>query len=213
MGSSFGDVPLVELLASSDAGIEQISLQHGVVLRHDWDHHGRIFRALAFVDGRGVGRNQRVEFAKPVSDAAAVEAGGELAVIGINIVDVADVAVINLLVVVVLDLHSLVAGREGPTEPLDLALSGGGQRRLQFDVERACADAAPVDWAQNLDSPNGVEADAFRDNTHGRGGLDSKGEHDAIRAKKSLSACSNTKYFQLPTPSHLSKNAPSLQDT
>jgi hypothetical protein len=44
-----------------------------------------------------------------------------------------------------------------------------------------------------------------------------KGEEDArvqergIRAKISLSACSNTKYLQRPTPSHLSKNAPSLQ--
>jgi hypothetical protein len=33
-----------------------ISRQHGVVLRHDRDDHGRIFRALAFVVGRGVGR-------------------------------------------------------------------------------------------------------------------------------------------------------------
>jgi hypothetical protein len=41
------------LLAPSDAGIEQISLWHGVVLRHDRDDHGRIFRALAVVDGRG----------------------------------------------------------------------------------------------------------------------------------------------------------------
>jgi hypothetical protein len=32
-----------------------------------------------------------------------------------------------------------------------------------------------------------------------------------IRAKIPLSACSNTKYFQRPTPSHLGKNAPNLQ--
>jgi len=32
-----------------------------------------------------------------------------------------------------------------------------------------------------------------------------------IRAKISLSACSNTKYFQRPSSSDLSKNAPSLQ--
>jgi hypothetical protein len=35
-----------------------------------------IFRALAFVDGRGIGRHQRIEFAKPVGDGAAVELGG-----------------------------------------------------------------------------------------------------------------------------------------
>ena len=44
-----------------------------------------------------------------------------------------------------------------------------------------------------------------------------KGEEDArvqergIRAKISLNACSNTKYFQRPTSSYLGKNAPSLQ--
>ena len=44
-----------------------------------------------------------------------------------------------------------------------------------------------------------------------------KGEEDArvqergIRAKISLSACSNTKYFQRPTSSYLGKNAPGLQ--
>ena len=31
---------------------------------------------------------------------------------------------VDLLVVVVLDLHHLVAGREGPAEPLHLALAG-----------------------------------------------------------------------------------------
>jgi len=40
----------------------------------------------------------------------------------------------DLLVVVVLDLHHLIAGREGPTEALDLTLAGRVQRRLSFDV-------------------------------------------------------------------------------
>ena len=84
-------------------------------------------------------------------------------VVGINIVDIADVAVIDLLVVVVLDLHHLVAGRKGPAEPLDLALAGGIQRRLQFDVERARTDAAAVHRAQNLDVANGIEAEALGD--------------------------------------------------
>ena len=33
--------------AAGDAGVEQITLQHGVVLRHDGNHHGWVFRALA----------------------------------------------------------------------------------------------------------------------------------------------------------------------
>ena len=98
-----------------------------------------------------------------VGDSAAVETGGELAVAGIDIFNVANVPVIQHLVVVVLDLHDLVARRKGPAEPLDLMLSGGVQRRLQFDVERACADAAPVHGAQNLDVANGIEAEARGD--------------------------------------------------
>ena len=87
--------------------------------------------------------------------------GGQLAGVGIDVVDVADVAVVDLLVVVVLDLHHLVAGREGPAETLDLALAGGVQRRLQFDVERAGADAAAVHRAQHLDVADGIEAEAL----------------------------------------------------
>lgn len=44
-------------LAAGDAGVEQIALQHGVVLRHDRNHHGWVFRALALVDARGVRRH------------------------------------------------------------------------------------------------------------------------------------------------------------
>ena len=74
-----------QLLAAGNASIEQISLQHGVVPRHDQDDHSRIFRVLAFVDGRGVGLRQRIEFAKSVGDGAAVEVGSNLTVVGINI--------------------------------------------------------------------------------------------------------------------------------
>ena len=75
---------------------------------------------MALVNGCRISGHQRVEFAEAIGDSAPVETGGELAGIGIDIVDVADVAVIDLLVIIVLDLHDLVAGREGPAETLDL---------------------------------------------------------------------------------------------
>src|SRR5262244_3450860 len=89
------------------------------------DDHGRILRTLAFVDGHGVGRHQRVEFAKSVGDGAAVKAGDEFAIVGIDVIDIADVTVINILCVVVLNLHHLFAGRESPPEALDLTLARG----------------------------------------------------------------------------------------
>src|SRR5262249_38327916 len=123
----------------------------------------RVFRALAFVDRRGIGRHQRVKFAKAVGHGTSVETGGELAGVGINIVDIANVAVVNVFVVVVLDLHDLVPRREGPTKPLDLALAGRVQRRLEFNVQRAGASAAAVHRAQHLNVTDGIEVKALGD--------------------------------------------------
>ncbi len=53
-----------------------------------------------------------------------VEPRGQLPGIGIDIGNLPDIAVVDLLVVVVLDLHHLVARREGPAEAFDLALAG-----------------------------------------------------------------------------------------
>src|SRR5262249_48137439 len=101
------------------------------MLSEYWDDHGGIFRPPAFVNGRRVRRHQRIEFTESVRDGPAIEANNYLARVGGNIVDGADVAVVDLLVVVVLDLHDLIAGRKGPTEPLDLAVASGIERRLQ----------------------------------------------------------------------------------
>jgi hypothetical protein len=54
--------------AAGDTRVQQIALQHGVVLGHDRDNDGWVFRALAFVDRRGVSRHERVQFAKAVGN-------------------------------------------------------------------------------------------------------------------------------------------------
>jgi ABC-type glutathione transport system ATPase component len=69
----------------------------------------------------------------------------------------------HVFVVVVLDLHDLVTEGEGPTETLDLALAGGVQRRLKFDIQRAGSDATAVHRAQHLNVTDGIEAEALRD--------------------------------------------------
>jgi hypothetical protein len=112
------------------------------------------------VDGRGVGRNQCVEFAEPVGDGAAIEAGGELAIIGINIVDGR-----------CRRYRPPCRSRFRSASPCRQAQKSNRtsrpcalrwvHRRLQFNVERACADAAPIHGGQNLDVANGVEAKAL----------------------------------------------------
>src|SRR5512139_28337 len=110
-----------------------------------------------------IGRHQHVEFAKPVSDRATVKARNDFACIGVDVADIADVAVIDLLIVIVLDLHDLVAGGEGPAEPLHLAITCGIERCLQFDVQRPCTYAAAVHRTKHLDVTNGIEAEPPRD--------------------------------------------------
>src|SRR5262249_48225890 len=82
--------------------------------------------------------------AEAIDYGTSVEAGSKLAFVKVNVHDITDVTIVDLLVVVVLDLHDLVAGCEGPAESLDLTFAGRIQGRLQFDVERARTNSAPV---------------------------------------------------------------------
>src|SRR5215813_1076757 len=56
------------------------------------DYHRGIFGSLALVNGRRVGRHQHVQLAESISDGPAIEAHSDLARVGFNIVDVADIA-------------------------------------------------------------------------------------------------------------------------
>ena len=72
-----------------------------------------------------VAGDEDVEFAEGVGHRLAVEVDRHLAEIGIDVGDVADVAVVDLPFLVVLDLHDLVARRVGPAEAIDLLRAGG----------------------------------------------------------------------------------------
>src|SRR4029077_7357897 len=99
------------------------------------DNHRRIFRSLTLVNSRCVGWYQHVEFAKPVGYGSSVKAYNDLTSVRVYSVDVTYIAVVNLLLVVIFDLHHLVARSKGPAEPLDLSVTGGIQRCLQLDVQ------------------------------------------------------------------------------
>src|SRR5262249_52708740 len=133
------------------------------MLSEHWDDYSGIFRSLAFVNGRRVGRHHHIEFTESVFDGSAVEANSYFPSIGVDIVNGADVAVVNLLVVVVLDLHHLVAGGKSPAEAFNLAVAGGIERCLQFDVQRARTNTTPIHRTQHLDVADGIEAKSFRD--------------------------------------------------
>ena len=92
-----------------------------------------------------------------------VKARNDLACIGVDIVDIADIAVVDLLVVIVFDLHDLVVGGERPTEPLHLTITGGVESGLQLDVQRTCTHTAAVHRTKHLDVADGIEAEPPRD--------------------------------------------------
>jgi hypothetical protein len=150
-------------LAAGHPGVEEIPLQHRVMLGECRDDNGGIFGALALMNRRRIGRHQRVELAESVGHGPAVEAGGEFARVCIDIYDVADIAVVDLLLVVVFDLHDLIAGCEGPAEPFDFPLPSRIERSLQVDVERARTDATAVHRAQHLNLMDRIEAKPARD--------------------------------------------------
>ena len=108
------------------------------------DHDGGVFRALAFVDRRGVSENELIKFAKAKRDFPAIELSDELAFLDVDARYDAEIAVIDVFVVVVLDLHDLVARAEGPAEAFDADLARRVQRRLQLDVEGTGTEAAAV---------------------------------------------------------------------
>src|SRR4029453_6668449 len=106
---------------------------------------------------------QRVELAEAIGDRTPVEAGGEFLRLRIDVVDIANVAVVDLLVVVIFVLHTLVAERKSPAKALHLTLSRGVQGGLKLNVQRTGADAAAVHRTEHLNVADGIEAKAFWD--------------------------------------------------
>src|SRR5271165_86889 len=152
-----------QALPARHARIDQVPLQHWVVLRRQRDDHSRVFRPLALVDCCRIGQHQLIELAKAVSNFATLEVDAELAFLHVDARHDAEVAVVHVLVVVVLDLHHLVARAECPAEALDADIARRVQRVLQLDIERASPEAAAVHRAEHLNVADRVKPEAFRD--------------------------------------------------
>src|SRR6185437_7422747 len=131
------------------------------MLRHQRDHHRRIFRALALVDRRSIRQHQLIEFAEAVGHLPAVKADDKLALLLSDPLHDAKIAVVDLTVVIVLDLHDLVARTEGPAKTLNACLAWWIERLLQFDVQRASAQPTTVHWAQHLNIADRVQSEGL----------------------------------------------------
>jgi hypothetical protein len=107
------------------------------MLRQHGNDDRRVFRALTFMDGYGIGRHQGVELTEAVGYKTPVEAGSEFALVKVDVYDTADVPIVDLLIMIVLDLHDLVAGREHPAEFFHFSFAGAAC--ISMFSERASA--------------------------------------------------------------------------
>ena len=126
---------------AGDGGVEQVAAQHATVLAQQRQHHGRVFRALRLVDGDRVGDGQLVQLVGGIGQPAPVDGDLERLARGSMRGDPADIAVVDLALVVVLELHHLVAERRSGSGRASSASGGSGLRwRLQQLVERLGAE-------------------------------------------------------------------------
>ena len=142
-----------QLFGAGDGRIQQIPLQHQIMLGGHRHHHARILRALALMDRNGERMDQFVHFQKVVHHRRAVDADGEGLLQNIHARHAANVAVVDVFIVVVYRLHHLVAHAEQPPAQLALrlALHTRIKRFLQQQVEIAHAHRAVVHGRQHLD--------------------------------------------------------------
>jgi hypothetical protein len=81
----------------------------------------------------------------------------------INAMDGTNVAVVNFFVVIVLDLHDLVASRKGPAKLLNFFVARGIKRRLQLNVQGPRTNSTPVHRVQHLDVADRIETKPLGD--------------------------------------------------
>ena len=124
-----------ELFGAGDGGVDEAALEENVVLGADGDDDAGELAALAFVNRQRIGGLELVELAGFVFDRAlGIEADVQLHGIGVDGGDVADVAIEDLFVVVVVRLDDLVADAEGRLKALDLEFDLVG--RIEGELQR-----------------------------------------------------------------------------
>ena len=134
---------------AGDGRVDQVALQHHVVAGIENHDDGGVFAALALVDGAGVGELQFVEFVILVGDEFFVEEDGDFAFFFVDAVDDSDVAVKDVLVVIVLDLHDAVADAPFDADHL-VARNARIQQFLQEGVQFDDAERAFAHGDKNL---------------------------------------------------------------
>ena len=134
--------------------VQQVALQHHIVLRGQGHDHGAKFRALALVYTHGIGQYQFVQFRKLVCQNAVLKSHAQHVIF--YPVDAPDIPVENVAVVVISHLHHFVAHPKADTAPRHL-LSFGIQLVLQDAVEIVRAGLSAIHRHEHLNIVNAVQ--------------------------------------------------------
>ena len=113
-----------EPLPARHPGIDQIPLQHHVVLHRDREHHNRVLTPLGLMNRGRVAEHEFVEFPVGIDDVTPVKIHGQFFLFGVKARHKPDVAIKHIAVIVILDLHHFVANGKGRPELLDLPQAG-----------------------------------------------------------------------------------------
>lgn len=132
------------------------------MLNEHRDYHHRILRALRFVHGDGIGKDNLIEIREIIGHLPAIKDDADLLGFGIDFQDTPDVSIEDFLVVIVFDLHDLVANTKFP-RPSRNALPGWIESVLQLDVQIPGADRPFVHGCEHLDVIDRIEAKPLRD--------------------------------------------------
>ena len=152
-----------EVAGASQAGVEQVALQHHILAGVQDEHDGTILRSLALVDAESVGELQFVVVGVVVLDDGLRILDEQDLIVGFDVEDRADVAVEDVLVVVVDKLDHAVANAEAAGTAQQFRATSGGiggiERLLQQFVQIVHAQGAASHGGEDLD---GVAAIAER---------------------------------------------------
>src|SRR4030043_317 len=152
-----------ELLRPSEGGVEEVALEQDIVLGQKRHDHGLVLTALGFVGGDGEGGGDVVQLLLLEPDLPAGEIDQQPEVRLVDVDDEPDIAVEDLLLVVVPDLHDLVPDPELPCPDLE-SVRAGVETCLELGVEVVDTAPALVHRAYDLDlQREGRDPELLRD--------------------------------------------------
>ena len=156
-----------QLPSSCNGSVKKISLQHNIVLGQHRDDDGGKLRALRFVHGDRIRKNNFVQIDEIKDNLSSVKSNAYFPLFRIDLRDPSHISIEDVLFIVIPGLHHLVAYAEDPIAASDASFTRI-QPPLQLKIEVAGADNTFVHRGNNLDFIDRVEPEMIGDSVTGQ---------------------------------------------